>query len=86
MCPLWGFSIRSYKKGYNIILTTGRKESLRQVTEKQLSDVGIFYDQLVMGLGGGVRVLINDLKEDSDMITAVAICVDRDKGISKIEL
>jgi hypothetical protein len=41
------------RKGYNIILTTGRKESLRNVTEKQLSEVGIFYDQLIMGIGGG---------------------------------
>ena len=32
------------KKGYYIILTTGRKESLRDITKKQLSEVGIFYD------------------------------------------
>ena len=36
------------KAGFNIVLTTGRKESLRAVTEKQLSEVGIFYNQLVM--------------------------------------
>ena len=34
-------------KGYNIILMTGRKESLRFNTEKQLSDIGIFYDKLI---------------------------------------
>ena len=32
-------------KGYNIILMTGRKESLRVNTEKQLSDIGVFYDK-----------------------------------------
>jgi hydroxymethylpyrimidine pyrophosphatase-like HAD family hydrolase len=37
-------------KGYKIILTTGRKESLREVTVKQLSYAGIVYDQLVMGI------------------------------------
>ena len=37
------------KLGYNIILTTGRKESLRKITEKQLEEAGIFYDQLIMG-------------------------------------
>ena len=47
-------------KGYNIILMTGRKESLRVNTEKQLSDIGIFYDKLIMGVGGGPRIIINE--------------------------
>lgn len=50
--------------GYRIILTTGRKESLRSVTEAQLSKAGIIYDKLIMGLGGGDRILINDNKKD----------------------
>jgi ribonucleotide monophosphatase NagD (HAD superfamily) len=69
------------KKGYNIILTTGRKESLRAVTEKQLSEVGIFYDQLVMGIGGGTRYLINDCKPDG-AVTVWAINIERDKGLT----
>lgn len=72
------------KKGYNIILLTGRRESMRRVTEKQLSEVGITYDKLVMGVCGGLRVLINDRKSDSDDDTAFAICVDRDKGVKDI--
>ena len=74
------------KKGYNIILTTGRKESLRSVTEKQLRDCGIFYDKLIMGIGGGVRVLINDLKDDADFETAIAINLVRNKGIKNVKL
>ena len=74
------------KKGYNIILTTGRKESMRKITVEQLESAGIFYDQLIMGIGGGVRVLINDLKPGSDEQTAVAINLKRDKGINKIEI
>lgn len=73
-------------KGYNIILTSGRKESLRKITEKQLSEAGIFYDQLVMGIGGGYRILINDKKNNNLDNTAVAICVDRNSGLSKINL
>ena len=46
--------------GYKIILTTGRKESLRKKTELELEKIGIVYDQLIMGIGGGVRILIND--------------------------
>ena len=52
------------KKGYTIILTTGRRESNRELTIKQLQEAGIFYDQLIMGVGRGPRVVINDLKPD----------------------
>ena len=50
------------RRGYNIILVTGRRESMRKQTEKQLSDAGIIYDQLIMGIGGGRRYIINDRK------------------------
>ncbi len=71
------------KRGYNIILTTGRKESLRKETERQLSEVGIFYDQLVMGIGGGDRVLINDKKSDGRN-AAWAIRTPRNAGLKSI--
>jgi histidinol phosphatase-like enzyme len=74
------------EKGYRVILLTGRKESEREETIKQLSQVGIQYDKLIMGLSRGDRVIINDTKPDSDEPTAVAICVKRNKGISDIEL
>ena len=74
------------KKGYNIILLTGRKESLRKVTEEQLSNVGIFYDQLIMGVGGGKRYLINDRKTHSDEDYAIAINIERNKGIKNLEI
>ena len=74
------------KKGYNIILTTGRKESMRKWTEEHLAELGIFYDQLIMGIGGGVRVLINYTKPGITEDTAVAIVLERDKGISNINI
>lgn len=74
------------RKGYRIILVTGRRESSREVTERQLKFAGIFYDQLVMGVTGGVRVLINDLKEGSIESTAQAICVQRNCGIKDVEI
>ena len=74
------------KKGYTIILTTGRKNSMRKITEKQLEIAGIFYDQLIMGIGGGVRILINDYKPNNTEETAVAITLERDFGISKINI
>ena len=72
-------------KGYNIILITGRRESMRKSTEKQLADIGIFYDHLIMGIGGGTRVLINDNKPNGN-IAALCINLERDKGINDIIL
>ena len=70
------------KLGYNIILTTGRKESLRKTTEEELTKAGIIYDKLVTGIGGGDRILINDKKPDGRK-TAWSIVPDRDEGLSK---
>ena len=72
-------------KGYKIVLTTGRKESLRDVTIKQLSYAGIVYDQLVMGIGGGDRIVVNDDKPDGRH-TAFAINLERNKGIKDINI
>jgi len=74
------------RKGYNIILTTGRKESLREQTAKQLAHAGIIYDHLLMGIGGGHRVLINDRKPDKSEDTAIAINLERDSGIGGVEI
>lgn len=74
------------RKGYRFILVTGRHESERLLTEQQLRDIGIVYDQLIMGIGGGQRVLINDYKLHSTDATAVAICIERNKGIEGIEV
>ena len=72
-------------KGYNIILITGRRESMRTATEKQLAELGIFYDQLIMGIGGGPRIVINDNKPNGQE-TAFAINLERNKGINDIIL
>jgi len=73
------------RNGYNIILLTGRKESMRKVTENQLTQLGIYYDQLIMGVGGGPRYLINDYKPDGTE-SAFAINVERNKGIKNINI
>lgn len=74
------------KKGYRIILLTGRRENTRKKTEKQLTNLGILYDQLVMGVTGGTRVLINDLKPDSNEPTAIAINIPRNHGIGDTDV
>jgi len=73
-------------KGYKIILTTGRKESSRKLTEESLSALGLFWDQLIMGIGPSQRVLINDLKPNINAPTAIAINVERNKGLADISI
>lgn len=73
-------------KGYRIILTTGRKESMRALTEQQLASVGLFWDQLIMGIGGGARIIINDYKPSSTNPTAIAINLHRNTGLSDVNI
>lgn len=74
-----------HKKGYRVILITGRPESLRCSTEKQLAACGLLYDQLVMGLGPAPRVLINDMKPDGTL-TGFGLSIERNMGIKQIDL
>lgn len=73
-------------KGYRIILITGRRESSRAITEQQLLGLGLFWDLLIMGVGGGERVLINDLKPHSDKPMATAINIKRNVGLAEVEI
>jgi len=75
--------IKAWKdKDYRIILTTGRPESMRDLTVEQLREVGIFYDMLIMGLPRGERIVINDCKPDRT-ITATAINIPRNEGFTE---
>ena len=69
-------------KEYKIILVTGRKECTRSETESQLRYHGLVWDQLVMGIGGGVRVLINDKKPLHEGDTATGITIERNIGLT----
>ena len=71
-------------KGCHIVLTTGRGIG-RERTEEQLRNAGIVYDQLVMGLGGGPRHLINDIKPDGTL-TAIAHNLPRNVGFSFVDI
>jgi hypothetical protein len=73
------------KKGYIIVLVTARRESMREITRKQLSRLGIFYDQLIMGISSGQRVLINDVKSDGND-TAISFNLKRNEGIKNIKI
>lgn len=73
------------RKGYQIILLTGRKEPMRKTTEEQLANLGIFYDKLVMGVTSGERILINDEKPTGEK-TAFAVSIKRNFGIKDVDV
>lgn len=80
-------TIRQWDRlNYTIILTTGRKESTRSLTERQLQDAGIVYHQLIMNLPNGPRVVINDKKENGTENTAYAVNVIRNEGLENVDL
>ena len=71
-------------KGHKIILVTARKESARDLTESHLKMLGIPYDQLIMGVASGCRVLINDkLFDNKDR--AVSVNVTTNEGFKKVD-
>ena len=71
--------------GHYIVLTTARAEGTRSATEAQLLNNGVFFDQLIMGLTNGPRVLINDTKPDGTK-TASSHSISRDEGLADIIL
>jgi len=79
-----------HRQGWRIFLTTGRPEALREATELQLRQLGIFYTQLVMDCGPGPRVLINDMESRVDDIKfsakAQAVNLIRDEGMDNLEI
>ena len=72
--------------GHKIILVTGRKESMRKITEEQLINNGVFFDQLIMGVNRGERILINDKKTDNDIKVASAIEINRNEGLKSVNI
>ena len=73
-------------KGYKIILTTARKESARRLTEKQLSNIGIPWDYLIMGITSGQRIIVNDKLLESDIDRAIAFNVITNDGFINSEI
>lgn len=64
-----------YDKGKTyLVLTTSRPESVRELTESQLFDADVLYDQLIMGLPSCRRVLVND---STGLDTAHAVNLSR---------
>jgi len=72
--------------GYKVIITTGRPESARLFTMKQIERLGLYYHALIMGLPRGQRVVINDVKPDSNIPTAACINLERNGGMENVNI
>ena len=69
----------NFEKDDIIIITTARSEKYRRLTEKLFQKHNLRYDNLIMDLRTGPRVLINDTL-DLTYQKAIAINVKRDQG------
>ena len=69
------------KEGHMVILTTARPEYLRRHTVKELEENEIPYHRLIMEIERGPRYLINDMDPNNPGERAIAINVERNKGI-----
>lgn len=64
-----------------IVITTARPQVLEKLTRKELKDIGINYDHLIMGVGRGTRYVVNDIPQGSKTKKAIGINVIRNKGM-----
>ena len=71
-------------KGNRIVLITGRRESVREVTERALRKAGIPFDMLIMGFADTGRVLINDVGGKGEC-KAHAVSLPRDQGFDEFD-
>lgn len=88
--PRWGESapipgaieaLRGLKgRGQHIVLMTSRPETFRDATEQQLRSDGVPFDQLVMGVLHGTRVVVNDYAASTPFPAAVAVNSKRNSG------
>lgn len=81
------FINKSYNEGSHIVITTARPEEYRLFTKQELNDIGVKYHQIIMGLGRGTRIVINDKDPDKPNIDrAVGLNLTRNEGFKNIDL
>lgn len=68
------------KQGNHIVFTTARPENLRSFTMMELVANDIPFDQIVMGIERGTRILINDNEFEGEN-RAIAYSLKRNEGI-----
>ncbi len=78
---------RWHMRGDRIVLISARPEGYRGTTEHQLRKANLMWDVLLMGMPTGQRILINDVKpEQTNIEMAIAVNLERDKGMEGLEI
>lgn len=67
-------------RGDKIIIVSARKESAREMTVRALAALSVPYDQLVLDVGQGLRVIVNDKMSSSSPPRCKAVEVMTDRG------
>ena len=81
------FINKSYDEGSHIVITTARPQSFEVFTKQELEKLGVKYHQIVMGIGRGTRVVLNDKDpENPDLPRAWGINFTRDAGFKDTEI
>lgn len=75
------YLVKAVKEGHMVVLTTARPEYLRRHTVKELEENEVPYHRLIMEIERGPRYLINDMDPNNPGKRAIAINVERNKGI-----
>jgi hypothetical protein len=60
-----------------VIITTSRKESVREITLQQLKRVGVRYHQIIFGLNHGKRIVVNDYARSNPFKSCDAVNIAR---------
>jgi len=78
---------KSYDEGAHIVITTARPPQYELFTKQELEKLGVKYHQIIMGIGRGTRVVLNDKDpEMPDLPRAWGINFIRDQGLQDIEI
>ncbi len=81
------FINKSYDDGCHIVITTARPQSFELFTKQELEKLGVKYHQMLMGIGRGIRVVLNDKDPDApELPRAWGINFTRDQGLKDIEI
>lgn len=76
-----------YDEGAVIVITTARPSSYELFTKQELEKIGVKYHQLVMDLGRGTRVILNDKDPENEQIPrALGINLNRDQGWEGLDI
>jgi hypothetical protein len=76
-----------HDNGSVVVITTARPDSYRLFTKQELDTLGVRYSQLIMEMGRGTRVILNDIDpENPELPRAIGINLERDGGLKDITI